>query len=64
MLTEIKVSFKGESMRKQYKVLDYRTCLYFHDYQLANEIDDNGYSDRNIDNEIKIQKAIKQELVC
>ena len=34
-------SFGGENMQTQYKVLSYRTDLYFHDYKLAIEIDDN-----------------------
>ena len=38
--------------------------MYFHDYKLTIEIDENGPSDRNIDYEIKRQKAIEQELAC
>ena len=64
MLTKIMSSFEGENMETQYKVLSYRIDLYFHDYKLAIEIDGNGHSDRNIDYEIKRQKAIEQELVC
>ena len=51
-------------MQTQYSVLDYRIDLYFHDYKLATEIDENGYSVRIIDYEIKRQKAIEQELGC
>ena len=40
-------------------MLGYKTDLYFHDYKLAIKIDENGHSDRNIDNETKNQKAIK-----
>ena len=36
--------------------------LYFHDYKLAIEINENGHSERNIDYEIKRQKPIEQEL--
>ena len=36
--------------------------LYFHDYKLAIEINENGQSERNIDYEIKRQKPIEQEL--
>ena len=36
--------------------------MYFDDNKLAIEIDNNGHSDRNIDYEIKRQKAIEQEL--
>ena len=51
-------------MKTQYNVLGFRIHLYFHDYELELEIDENGHSDRNIENEIKIQKAIEQELGC
>ena len=43
-------------------MLGYRIDLYFHDYKLAIEIDENGHSNRNIDYEIKRQKATEQEL--
>ena len=33
---------------------------HFHEYNLSAEIDENGHSDRNIDNEIKRQKVIEQ----
>ena len=36
----------------------------FHDYKLTIEIEENGSSSRNIDHEIKRQKAKEQELVC
>ena len=44
-------------------MLGYRIDLYFHDYKLAIEFDKNAHSDRKIDYEIKIEKAIEQELV-
>ena len=52
--------------KKIYKhnVLRYRIDLYFQDYKLAIEIDENGHSDRNINSKIKRQKAIEQELGC
>ena len=53
-----------ENMQTQYNVLSYRIDLCFHDYKLAVEIDENGHSDRNINYEIKRQKAIEQELGC
>ena len=37
---------------------------YFHDYKLAIEVDENGHEDRNIDHEIKRQKAIEKGLGC
>ena len=51
-------------MQTQYSVSVYRIDLYFHDYKLAIEIDENGHSDRNIDYKIKRQKTKEQELGC
>ena len=45
-------------------MFSYRIELYFHDYKLAIEIDADGHSDRNMDYEIKRQKAIEPELGC
>ena len=64
VLTRIMSSIEGENMQAQYNVLSDRIDLYFHDYKLAIEIDENGHSDRNIDYEIKRQKSIEQELGC
>ena len=64
VLTKIKSSFGRENMQTQYSVLGYRIDLCFHDYELAIEIDVNGHSEKNIDYEIKRQKAIEQELDC
>ena len=47
-----------------HNVLGCRMDLYFHDYNLAIQIDENGHSDRSIDYEIKRQKAVEQELGC
>ena len=62
VLTKIIGSFERENMQTQYNVSSCRIDLYFHDYKLAIEIDENGHSDRYIDYEIKRQKVIKQEL--
>ena len=51
-------------MQTQYKVLSYRIDLYFQDYKLAMEIDENRHSNRYIDYEIKKQKVIEQETGC
>ena len=45
-------------------MLGYRIDLYFHDYKIATEIDENGHSGRNNDNEIKIENATEQESGC
>ena len=64
VLTKIMSSFEEENIQTQNNVLNYRIDLYFHDHKLAIETDENGHSDRNIDYEIKRQKAIEQELGC
>ena len=56
VLTKIMSSFEGENMQTKYNVLGYKIDLYFHDYKLAIEIDENGQGDRNIDYKIKRQK--------
>ena len=48
-------------METQCNVLSYRINLYFYDYKLATEIDENGQSNKNIDYEIKRQKAKKKK---
>ena len=45
-------------------MLAYKIDLYFHDYRLAMETNENCNSDRNFDYEIKRQKSLKQELNC
>ena len=60
VLTKIMSSFEGENM--QTYVLSYRIELYFQDYKLAIEIDQNGHSIRNNDFKIKRQIAIEQGL--
>ena len=60
----IKDTFEGENMQSEYIVLSYRINLYFHDYKLAIKVDEYGHNDRNIDFEIKTQKAIEKERGC
>ena len=43
-------------------MLSYGIDLYFHDYKLAIEIDENVHSNKNIDYEINMLKIIVQEL--
>ena len=62
VLTKMKSSSEGENMQRQNSALDYRIDLYFHEYKLEIEIDENNHSNRNIDYEINRQKAIEQEL--
>ena len=66
MLTKIKSWFEVEKIQTQcmYSLSDYRIDLYFHDYKLAIEVDENGHNDRNILYEIKRQKSVEQKLGC
>ena len=64
VLTKVMSSFEWENMQTQYIVLSYRIDLYFHDYKLTIEIDENGHSNRNIDYKIKRQKAINKNLIA
>ena len=64
VVTNIMSSFEGENMQTKYNILSYRIDLYFHVYKPAIEIDENGHSHRNIDYEIKRERAIEQELSC
>ena len=49
-------------MYTQHNMLACRIDLYFLDYRLVIEIDENGHSNRNIDYELKRKKEIEQEL--
>ena len=50
MQTKITSSFEFiHNMQTQYNVLNCRIDLYFYEYKLTTEIDENGLSDRNID---------------
>ena len=51
--TKINSSFNRENMQTQYSVFVYNIDLYFHDYKLTTEIDENSHSDRNTDYETK-----------
>ena len=62
VLTKTTNSFKEENMQTQYSVSGYRIDLYFHDYTLAIEIDENEHSNRNIHYKTKRQNW--QELGC
>ena len=64
VLKSVMDAFEGENMQTQCSVLGNRIDLYFHDYKLAVEVDEEGHKDRNIDHEIKRQEAIKEKLGC
>ena len=63
MVEQYRLISLEQDMQKQYNVLGCRTNLYFHGYNLAIKIDENGHSDWYIDNKITNQKAI-QGLDC
>ena len=63
ILNSIKDTFEGENIQTQYRVLDYRTDLYFHEYKLAIEVDELGHTNRNVNNEIESQKTLEKELI-
>ena len=56
--------FAAEEIILQHNVLGYRIDTYFPKYKLAIEVDEQGHNDRDIDYEIKRQKAIEKELGC
>ena len=64
VLRSIIDAFEGENMQTRYSVTGYKFDLYFHGYELAIEIDEKRHKDRNIDFEIKRQKALEKELLC
>ena len=64
MINSIKDTFEGESIQTQYSVLGYKIDFYVHEYKLAIEVDELRHADRNINNEIKRQKALENKLSC
>ena len=56
--------FEGENMETQYSVLKYKIDLYFHEYNLAVEVDEKGHKDRNSEHETERKKEIENELNC
>ena len=64
VLRSIKDAFEEEDVQAQYTVIGYRIDLYFHKHKLAIEVDELGHADRNLNNEIERQKALKREYNC
>ena len=62
VINSIKDAFEGEDMQTQSTVIGYRIDLYFHEYNLAIEVDEFGHNDRNIDYEIQRQRALERAL--
>ncbi len=63
-LEAITKAFSGEKMRLQHTVNDYRIDLYFPDYNLCVECDENGHSDYNADADRKRTRIITKRLKC
>ena len=57
-------SFDGEYMIRQFPVNNYRVDLYFPEYRLAIECDENGHSDRDQTSEETREMCIEDELKC
>ena len=63
-MSKIKTIFSAGEILLQHNVLSYRIDAYFPKYNLAIENDKQEHSTRDIDHEIKRQKAIEKELSC
>ena len=63
-LGAIMKAFTGEKMNTQHPVLDYKIDLYFPDYNLAVECDENGHSDRSPAEERRRQRRITKKIKC
>ena len=57
-------AFAGENMQKEHTVLNYRIDLYFPDYNLAIECDENGHDDRSPVEERRRQRRISKKIDC
>ena len=64
VLSKIVTLFSAEKIILQHDVLSYRIDAYFPKYKLAIEIDEQGHNHRDSDYEIKVQKALENELDC
>ncbi len=63
-LDAITKSFAGEKMRLQHTVKDYRIDLYFPDYNLCIECDENGHNNYNGDADRQRTQIISDTLKC
>ena len=64
ILSKIETLFSAEEIILQHNVSSYRTDAYFPKHKLAIEVDEQGHNDRDIDYEIRRQKALEKELGC
>jgi hypothetical protein len=63
-ICEIMKAFNGQNMMLQYSVLTYRVDLYFPDYNICVECDENGHSDRDPNAELQRYLDITKNLNC
>lgn len=63
-LNAIMQAFNGENMECQLYVSPYKVDLYFKDYKLAIECDEDGHSDRDMEKEKLRQLFIEDKLNC
>jgi very-short-patch-repair endonuclease len=61
-LSHIATAFKSEKFEDQYKVGKYYLDMYFTDYKLVIECDENGHSDRKPDDERNRMEFVNKEL--
>lgn len=57
-------AFKNYKIKQQFSILSYRIDLYFLDFKLAIECDEDNHNNYNKNNEIKRQNLITNELNC
>ena len=62
ILSKIVTLFSAEEIILQHNVSSYRTDAYFPKHKLAIKVDEQGHNDRDIDYEIRRQKALEKEL--
>ena len=60
ILSKIVTLFSAEKIIRQYNVLSNRIDVYFPKYKLAIKVDEQEHNDRDIDYEIRRQKAIEK----
>ena len=62
--TKIIKAFLNEKTLPQHSMLSYQIDLYFPVHKLAIEVDQKGYTDRDVHEEIERQMVIEKKLRC
>ena len=63
IINSIKDTFEGENIQTQYSVLGYRIGLYFHEYKLAIEVDEQDILIEILIMKLKDKKDQKKHLI-